>query len=56
MKRKLGYGEAIARVPLQEVADSVLVHPALVDAAFQSILVAYWWPGDGSMNQPVMAA
>ncbi|KAK1839826.1 polyketide synthase peptide synthetase [Colletotrichum chrysophilum] len=51
MKRKLDYGSAFVEVPHQEAADAVLVHPALLDVAFQAIFLAYWWPGDGSIDR-----
>lgn len=51
MKRKLDYGSALVEVPDQQVADAVLVHPALLDVAFQAIFLAYWWPGDGSIDR-----
>nr|ALQ32774.1 putative polyketide synthase [Fusarium babinda] len=31
---------------------SAMVHPALLDAAFQSIFAAYCWPDDGSLQAP----
>ncbi|KAI0412784.1 putative polyketide synthase [Xylaria grammica] len=51
MRRKLDYGSAQVRVPEQEPADTVFVHPALLDVAFRAIFLAYWWPGDGSLDQ-----
>ncbi|KAI3317853.1 putative polyketide synthase [Xylariaceae sp. AK1471] len=51
MKRKLDYGSAKVHVPEQDHTDGVLVHPALLDTAFQAIFLAYWWPGDGSLDQ-----
>lgn len=51
-RRKMNYGQASVNIPLQnEAADAVLVHPALLDVAFQAIFLAYWWPNDGSLDQ-----
>ena len=53
MSRKLDFGSAKVSVPHQDQAsnESLLVHPAMLDAAFQSIFLAYWWPNDGSFEQ-----
>ncbi|KAL2158315.1 hypothetical protein VTH06DRAFT_4636 [Thermothelomyces fergusii] len=59
MRRKLDYGSAYVRVPggrpgedpTQAAADAVLVHPAVLDCALQSIFLAYWYPNDGSLDQ-----
>lgn len=52
LRRKLNYGSAMVAIPIQEdEADSVLIHPALLDASFQAIFLAYWWPNDGSLDQ-----
>ncbi|EEP78969.1 hypothetical protein UREG_03815 [Uncinocarpus reesii 1704] len=51
MKRKLNFGSAMVTVPAQEPHEVLLVHPALLDAAFQSIFLAYCWPDDGSLEQ-----
>ncbi|KAI1177826.1 putative polyketide synthase [Nemania sp. FL0916] len=51
MRRKLDFGSAQVRVPEQDPTDAVLVHPALLDVAFQAIFLAYWWPGDGSLDR-----
>ncbi|PYI32190.1 hypothetical protein BP00DRAFT_473498 [Aspergillus indologenus CBS 114.80] len=32
-----------------EVLPGVLVHPAMLDASFQSVFLAYSWPGDGRL-------
>ncbi|OJJ99624.1 hypothetical protein ASPACDRAFT_43247 [Aspergillus aculeatus ATCC 16872] len=32
-----------------EALSSVLVHPAMLDASFQSVFLAYSWPGDGRL-------
>ena len=53
MRRKLNFGAAdIAVPPKSQTADPhLLVHPAMLDTAFQSIFLAYWWPNDGSFEQ-----
>ena len=53
MRRKLNFGSATVSVPEQDQTSnaSLLVHPAMLDAAFQSIFLAYWWPNDGSFEQ-----
>ena len=53
MSRKLNFGSATVSVPQQNLAlkKSLLVHPAMLDAAFQAIFLAYWWPNDGSFEQ-----
>lgn len=50
MRRKLNFGSAQVSVPEQNKQD-LLVHPAMLDAAFQAIFLAYWWPNDGSLEQ-----
>lgn len=53
MSRKLNFGSATVDVPQQESTseESLLLHPAMLDAAFQAIFLAYWWPNDGSFEQ-----
>ncbi|KAI1376083.1 putative polyketide synthase [Hypoxylon crocopeplum] len=51
IRRKLDYGSALINVPQQGAADAVLIHPALLDTAFQAIFLAHGCPGDGSLNQ-----
>lgn len=53
MSRKLNFGSATVYVPQQESTSDefLLVHPAMLDAAFQAIFLAYWWPNDGSFEQ-----
>ena len=52
MSRKLNFGSATVSVPQQSPTpdESLLVHPAMLDAAFQAIFLAYWWPNDGSFE------
>lgn len=54
MSRKLNFGSAKVSVPAEEDEcpdRRMLVHPAMLDAAFQAIFLAYWWPNDGSFEQ-----
>ena len=53
MTRKLNFGSAKVSVPEERESPdrSMLVHPAMLDAAFQAIFLAYWWPNDGSFEQ-----
>lgn len=53
LSRKLNFGSATVSVPDQSTASNgpLLVHPAMLDAAFQAIFLAYWWPNDGSLDQ-----
>ncbi|KAL8701231.1 MAG: hypothetical protein Q9224_000596 [Gallowayella concinna] len=53
MSRKLNFGSAKVSVPEEHesLERSMLVHPAMLDAAFQAIFLAYWWPNDGSFEQ-----
>lgn len=53
MTRKLGHGSGLvcklstANMHLSE--QKLLVHPGFLDAAFQTIFLAYSWPGDGRL-------
>lgn len=53
IKRKLGASRGFVRLPKTEELhvseENLLVHPGFLDAAFQSIFLAYCWPGDGSL-------
>ncbi|KAL8727608.1 MAG: hypothetical protein Q9166_005916 [cf. Caloplaca sp. 2 TL-2023] len=53
MRRKLNFGSAKVSVPDQDQTsgETLLIHPAMLDAAFQAIFLAYWWPNDGSFEQ-----
>ncbi|KAI5921291.1 hypothetical protein F4810DRAFT_722761 [Camillea tinctor] len=60
LKRKLGHGRARLAKPsppdMHRSEKELLVHPGLLDAAFQGIFLAYSWPGDGrlwSLHVPV---
>lgn len=50
MRRKLDFGSADVTVPPQDTLnEGILIHPGLLDSAFQAIFLAYWWPNDGSL-------
>ena len=50
LKRKLGSARCTARKALTPDCESVLIHPADLDAAFQSINLAYSYPGDEQLR------
>ncbi|KAF2642234.1 polyketide synthase [Massarina eburnea CBS 473.64] len=50
IERQRQYARTITSTPV----GSYRQHPALLDAYFQSILAAYFAPGDGSMNCPFL--
>ncbi|KAM5383494.1 hypothetical protein ACJZ2D_001943 [Fusarium nematophilum] len=50
IERQLGLATARARQIAPDFA--AMIHPALLDAAFQSIFAAYCWPDDGSLQAP----
>ncbi|KAF4967219.1 hypothetical protein FSARC_5198 [Fusarium sarcochroum] len=50
IERQLGLATARARQIAPDFA--AMIHPALLDTAFQSIFAAYCWPDDGSLQAP----
>nr|ALQ32967.1 putative polyketide synthase [Fusarium sp. NRRL 25184] len=48
--RQLGFATAHARQVVPGF--SAMIHPAVLDAAFQSIFAAYCWPDDGTLQAP----
>ncbi|UKZ48067.1 putative Hybrid PKS-NRPS biosynthetic cluster [Trichoderma virens] len=49
--RKSGMSSSTAtQAPAKEL--STIIHPAILDAAFQSIFAAFCWPGDGTLRAP----
>jgi hybrid polyketide synthase/nonribosomal peptide synthetase ACE1 len=50
IERQLGLATASARHITPDL--SALIHPAVLDSAFQSIFAAYCWPDDGSLQAP----
>ncbi|KAH6673321.1 polyketide synthase [Halenospora varia] len=52
MKRALGFGTAKVANPLSSSEEtSFILHPAMLDAAIQSVFLAFCWPGDGSLRE-----
>ncbi|TAQ90374.1 hypothetical protein B7494_g1325 [Chlorociboria aeruginascens] len=50
MKRRLNFSTGLVERPTsRSVQDALLVHPALLDPAFQALLAGYSWPGDGRL-------
>lgn len=49
MERKLGVASGLVQVPEANLEKRLLIHPAALDAAVQSILLAYCFPGDGRL-------
>jgi hybrid polyketide synthase / nonribosomal peptide synthetase ACE1 len=49
MERKLGVATGLVQVPEALPEKRLLIHPAALDAAVQSILLAYCFPGDGRL-------
>ena len=56
LKRKMDVGTGLVANPHStDPAKPLLVHPAMLDSAFQAIFLGYCWPGDGrlwSMHVP----
>jgi hybrid polyketide synthase/nonribosomal peptide synthetase ACE1 len=56
LKRKMDVGTGLVANPQSsDPAKPLLVHPAMLDSAFQAIFLGYCWPGDGrlwSMHVP----
>lgn len=50
LQRRLNFCTGSVERPASPSADSaLLVHPALLDPAFQAVLGGYFWPGDGRL-------
>ena len=50
LQRKLGSATGLIKNPKAgRVADSLAVHPAMLDAAIQSVILAYCYPNDGQL-------
>jgi hybrid polyketide synthase/nonribosomal peptide synthetase ACE1 len=48
IKRRLNFATGFIEQPIQHKLDqALLVHPGLLDHAFQALFGAYFWPGDG---------
>ncbi|KAJ4263544.1 hypothetical protein NW762_006363 [Fusarium torreyae] len=50
IKRKSGFARCVACIASSDTMESVLVHPVDLDAAFQAVLMAYSYPGDGKLR------
>ena len=50
LKRKLGKAACVAKKALTDDSDSLLVHPVDLDAAFQSVMLAFSYPGDDQLR------
>ncbi|OQE20435.1 hypothetical protein PENSTE_c013G03650 [Penicillium steckii] len=51
IRRRVGVSSAtLYQIPSHPLAKSI--HPAILDAAFQSIFAAFCWPGDGVLRAP----
>ncbi|KAH8690646.1 hypothetical protein BGW36DRAFT_432439 [Talaromyces proteolyticus] len=54
LKRKLGHSRGFLNLPspdeLHISEQKLLVHPGILDSAFQAQFLAYSWPGDGSFR------
>ncbi|KAF1352009.1 hypothetical protein BDV97DRAFT_293724 [Delphinella strobiligena] len=50
LQRKLGNARCVANKALTADAGSLLVHPVDLDAAFQSVMLAYSYPGDDQLR------
>lgn len=49
MKRSLGTATGHIIRPVDEASGPLIIHPAAVDAAIQSVMLAKSWPGDGRL-------
>lgn len=50
LERQLGFGTGLVRNPIRSHdLKQLLVHPGMLDSAFQSVFLAYSWPGDGRL-------
>lgn len=50
--RQSGFATATAKAMGHDF--SAMIHPALLDSAFQSLFAAYCWPDDGSLHAPFL--
>ena len=50
IRRKLGRATAVVDEASIDVSDSFLVHPVSLDAAFQTVMLAFSYPGDGQLR------
>ncbi|KAL1976855.1 hypothetical protein VTN31DRAFT_3137 [Thermomyces dupontii] len=52
VERRAGRATGYARDIPSDSEMPVVIHPALLDAAFQTIFAAFCWPGDGTLHGP----
>ncbi|RMD44214.1 hypothetical protein DV735_g784, partial [Chaetothyriales sp. CBS 134920] len=52
IRRRHGYAVGNANSIPRDPEMPVMIHPALLDACFQTIFAAFCWPGDGSLHSP----
>ncbi|KAI0388542.1 hypothetical protein F5Y17DRAFT_463603 [Xylariaceae sp. FL0594] len=50
LNRKQGEAMGCITIPDQDVDEEGMTHPAILDCAIQSLLLAYCYPGDGQMT------
>ncbi|KAE8373286.1 putative hybrid NRPS/PKS enzyme [Aspergillus bertholletiae] len=50
MERKIGLATGQISVPESNTTEGLIMHPATLDGAIQSILLAYCYPGDGRLQ------
>ncbi|KAL7929276.1 polyketide synthetase [Trichoderma chlorosporum] len=51
IERRLNFSASkITNPPVEDDSQEMLIHPALLDTALQSVFLAYSWPGDGSFD------
>lgn len=50
LRRKLGKATCVAKKASTNDSDSLLIHPVDLDAAFQSVMLAYSYPGDDQLR------
>ena len=50
LRRKLGKSTCVAKKAVTDDSHSLLVHPCDLDAAFQSVMLAYSYPGDDQLR------
>ena len=50
LRRKLGKATCVAKKAPTDDSNPLLIHPVDLDAVFQSVMVAYSYPGDGQLR------
>ncbi|KAK6826221.1 Hybrid NRPS/PKS enzyme [Apiospora arundinis] len=50
LKRKLGSAQGFIQNPEADTDEPLLIHPALLDSAIQSIMLAFCYPGDSMLR------